>query len=49
MGSLIPSENAAKTSVESINRHIGCCLATRRRALGFTQREVDDASDLGHR
>ena len=49
MGSLIPSENAAKTSAEFINCYIGCCLATRRRGLGFSQRELDDASDLGHR
>lgn len=49
MESLIPPENAAKTSAETINRHIGWCLATRRRALGLSQRELADASDLSHR
>ncbi|MEC9177172.1 MAG: helix-turn-helix transcriptional regulator [Pseudomonadota bacterium] len=49
MESLIPPENAAKTSAETINRHIGWCLAARRRALGLSQRELADASDLSHR
>ncbi|MEC7123522.1 MAG: hypothetical protein VXX13_11060, partial [Pseudomonadota bacterium] len=49
MESLIPPENAAKTSAETINRHIGWCLATRRRALGLSQCELADASDLSHR
>ena len=49
MESLIPPENAAKTSAETINRLIGWCLATRRRALGLSQRELADASDLSHR
>jgi len=49
MESLIPPENAAKTSAETINRHIGWSLATRRRALGLSQPALADASDLSNR
>ncbi|MGB1007437.1 MAG: helix-turn-helix domain-containing protein, partial [Thalassobaculaceae bacterium] len=49
MESLLPPQKPAKTSAETINRHIGWSLATRRRALGLSQRELAEASDLSQR